>query len=304
MSGLLEVINLKVCFKTESGVVKAVDGVSFEVFEGERFVLVGESGSGKSVLAQAILRLLPKNAEIEGKVIFEGRNLLELSEDEMRKIRGKEIAWIPQSQTALNPVLTVGFQCAEPLMEHFGMKRSSALAKILGIFDFLGIGGRAEDYPHQFSGGMRQRVLVAMGISAEPRLIIADEPTKGLDAAKRGQVAELFQRVDKTMLIITHDLQFAESLADRIAVMYCGEIVEISSAKDFFSNPLHPYSQGLLNSLPSRGLKPIPGFQPSLVNLPKGCRFRERCWLADDRCKERPPLARVGDRLVRCWMYD
>jgi len=304
MSGLLEVIDLKVHFKTESGVVRAVDGVSFEVLEGERFVLVGESGSGKSVLAQAILRLLPKNAEIEGRIVFDGRDLLELSEDDMRKIRGKEIAWIPQSQTALNPILTVGFQCAEPLMEHFGLDRDSALARILRLFDFLGIGGRANDYPHQFSGGMRQRVLVAMGISTDPKLIIADEPTKGLDAAKRDQVVELFQKVKRTMLIITHDLQFAESLADRIAVMYCGEIVEISPAKDFFSNPLHPYAQGLLDSLPSRGLKPIPGFQPSLMHPPKGCRFGKRCQFFREECKQKPSLVHVGDRLVRCWLYD
>ncbi len=301
---LLELIDLKVHFKTDSGIVRAVDGVSLEVLEGEMFVLVGESGSGKSVLAQAILRLLPKNAEVKGKVVFRGRNLLELSENEMRSIRGKEIAWIPQCQTALNPVLKVGFQCAEPLMEHFSMKKGSALARIVRLFDFLGIGGRINDYPHQFSGGMRQRMLVAMGVSTDPKLIIADEPTKGLDATKREQVVELFQKVEKTMLIITHDLQFAEKLADRVAVMYCGEIVEISPAKDFFSNPLHPYSQGLLNSLPSRGLNPIPGFQPSLLHPPAGCRFEERCPHFSEKCKQRPPLVRVGDRSIRCWLYD
>ena len=301
---MLELVNLKVHFKTETGVVRAVDNASFEVLEGERFVLIGESGSGKSVLAQAILRLLPKNAEIGGQVIFGGRNLMELSEEEMRKIRGREIAWIPQSQTALNPVMNVGFQCAEPLMEHFGMGKSSALARIIRLFDFLGIGRRADEYPHQFSGGMRQRVLVAMGISADPKLIIADEPTKGLDVMKREQVVGLFRKVDRTMLIITHDLQFAERLADRVAVMYCGEIVEISPAKDFFSKPLHPYSRGLLDSLPSRGLKPIPGFQPSLMNPPAGCRFGERCPHFSERCRQKPPLFSVNGRLVRCWLYE
>ncbi len=301
---LLEVEGLRVKFRTKAGEVKAVSGVSFEVFRDERFVLIGESGSGKSVLAQAVLRLLPDNAVLDGRVIFEGKNLFELSEEEMRRIRGREIAWIPQSQSALNPVLTVGFQCAEPLMEHYGMKKSSALSKILRIFDFLGIGGREREYPHQFSGGMRQRVLVAMGISANPKLVIADEPTKGLDSEKRDQIVELFRKIDRTMLVITHDLRFAERFADRIAVMYCGEIVEVSPAKKFFDEPLHPYSRGLLESLPSRGLKPIPGFQPSLINPPKGCKFRERCERSFDECAKTPPLVRVGDRWVRCWLYD
>ena len=303
---MLKIVNLKVYFKTDLGIVKAVDGVDLEVHKGERFTLIGESGSGKSVLAVSILRLLPKNAEICGKIIFNGKNLLELSEEEMRKIRGRKIAWIPQSQSSLNPVLTVGFQSAEPMIEHLGLDKKSAFAKILKIFDFLGIGRyRARDYPHQFSGGMRQRVLVAMGISTSPELIIADEPTKGLDASKRAQIVELFRKIgDKTMLIITHDLNFAEKLASRIAVMYCGKIVEVSPAEYFFNEPLHPYSKGLLNSIPSRGLKPIKGFQPSMINPPKGCRFRERCEFASERCEIEPPLIGVDGRFVRCWLYD
>ncbi len=303
---MLEIEDLKVYFRTNAGKVKAVDGVSFEVKRGEKFTLIGESGSGKSVLAQAILRLLPKNAEVSGKVLFDGRNLIELGEEDMRKIRGREIAWIPQSQSSLNPVLTVGFQCAEPVIEHFRMDRRSVFARVVRLFEFLGIGGsRVKDYPHQFSGGMRQRVLVAMGISADPKLIIADEPTKGLDASKRSQIVELFEKVgDKTMLIITHDLNFAENLADRIAVMYCGKIVEVSPAKEFFSEPLHPYSRGLLDSLPSRGLKPIKGFQPSMINPPKGCRFRDRCEFASERCKSEPPPTNLNGRFVRCWLYD
>ncbi len=303
---MLEIEDLKVYFRTNAGIVKAVDDVSFEVRKGENFTIIGESGSGKSVLAQAILRLLPKNAEICGRIIFNGKDLLKLSEKEMRRIRGKEIAWIPQSQTSLNPVLNVGFQCAEPLMEHFRMDKKSAFARIIRIFEFLGIGGnRIREYPHQFSGGMRQRVLVAMGISADPKLIIADEPTKGLDASKRSQIVELFRKIgDKTMLIITHDINFAENLADRIAVMYCGKIVEVSPAKEFFREPLHPYSRGLLDSLPSRGLKPIKGFQPSMINPPKGCRFRERCEFAREICKDEPPLISLNGRFVRCWLYD
>jgi peptide/nickel transport system ATP-binding protein len=303
---LLKIENLKVHFKTDLGLVKAVDGVDLAIQHGERFTLIGESGSGKSVLAVSILRLLPKNARISGKVIFDGKNLLELDEEEMRSIRGRKIAWVPQSQTALNPVLTVGFQSAEPMMQHLRLDKRSAWSRVLRIFESLGIGkSRAKDYPHQFSGGMRQRVLVAMGISTNPELIIADEPTKGLDSSKRNQVIELFRRIsDRTMLIITHDLHFAEALASRIAVMYCGKIVEVCKAKDFFKDPLHPYSKGLLDSLPSRGLKPIRGFQPSMINPPKGCRFRERCSFASERCKIEPPLLSVDGRFVRCWLYD
>ncbi len=301
---MLKLENLVVHIKTDLGIVRAVDGVDLEVSRGERFVLIGESGSGKSVLAQAILRLLPKNAEIRGRIVFDGMDILKLSEEEMRKIRGRRIAWIPQSQSSLNPVLTVGFQCAEPVIEHLKLDRRSALGRILRVFEFLGIGrNRVGDYPHQFSGGMRQRVLVAMGTAADPDLLIADEPTKGLDAGKREQVVDVFKKVDKTMLIITHDLRFAERIADRIAVMYCGKIVEVSSAKDFFKEPLHPYSMGLLESLPPK-LKPIRGFQPSMINPPEGCRFRERCDFAKDVCSREPPVVNVNGRIVRCWLYD
>ncbi len=303
---MLEIEDLKVYFRTNAGKVKAVDGVSFEVKRREKFTLIGESGSGKSVLAQAILRLLPKNAEVSGKVLFDGRDLIELGEEDMRKIRGREIAWIPQSQSSLNPVLTVGFQCAEPVIEHFRTDKRSVFARVVRLFEFLGIGrSRVKDYPHQFSGGMRQRVLVAMGISADPKLIIADEPTKGLNASKSSQIVKLFEKVgNNTMLILTYELNFAENLADRIAVMYCGKIVEVSPAKEFFSEPLHPYSRGLLDSLPSRGLKPIKGFQPSMINPPKGCRFRDRCEFASERCKSEPPLINLNGRFVRCWLYD
>ena len=302
---LLRVENLKVHFKTDMGVVKAVDGVDLSVDTGERFTLIGESGSGKSVLGLSILRLLPKNATISGRIVFDGKDLLELDERDMQRIRGREIAWIPQSQSSLNPVLTVGFQCAEPIIQHLNYDKRSAWRKVLEIFEFLKIGNRAREYPHQFSGGMRQRVLVAMGISTDPKLIIADEPTKGLDASKREQVVELFRRIkDKTMLLVTHDLYFANELATKIAVMYCGKIVEVCSAKDFFKEPLHPYSKGLLDSLPLRGLKPIKGFQPSMINPPKGCRFRERCEFASSKCKEEPPLFNLNGRSVRCWLYE
>jgi len=302
---MLRIENLTVHFKTNMGLVRAVDGVSLSVNEGETFTVIGESGSGKSVLGLSILRLLPKNALARGKIIFNGKNLLELNEKEMRRIRGKEIAWVPQNVSFLNPVLNVGFQCAEPIIQHMKLEIKSAWERVKRVFNFLKIGDRLKDYPHQFSGGMRQRVLVAMGITTNPKLIIADEPTKGLDADKRENVIELFESIKgKTILLITHDLHLAERIADRIAVLYCGKILEICNANEFFEEPLHPYSIGLINSLPSRGLKPIKGFQPSMINPPKGCRFRERCEFASSKCKEEPPLINLNGRFVRCWLYD
>ncbi|WP_230972439.1 ABC transporter ATP-binding protein [Archaeoglobus neptunius] len=300
---MLRAEGLKVYFKTGMGIVRAVDNASFEVKEGESFTFVGESGSGKTVLASAIIRLLPRNAILSGKVFFKGRNLMDLNEDEMRRVRRDEIAYIPQSQSSLNPLLRVGFQCAEALIDR-GEKKSKALHRVSKLFEFLGIGWRMDDYPHAFSGGMKQRILLAMGLLRDPDLIIADEPTKGLDANRRDQVVEAFRRLSsKTLITITHDLLFAEKIAERVAVMYCGEIVEISRARKFFADPLHPYSKGLLESLPQRGLKPIDGFQPSLINAPQGCRFRERCGLSMQKCKIDPPMVKVGNTYVRCWIY-
>ncbi len=300
---VLKVENLVVHFKSRVGVVRAVDGVSFDVVEGERFVFVGESGSGKTVLAMALVRLLPSNTTVTGRVLFDGVDLLKLSDEKMREIRNRKIAYIPQSQTSLNPLMKIGYQCAEPLIER-GWKKIKAFEKISGMLSFFGIGHRFKDYPHKLSGGMRQRALLVIGLSREPEMIIADEPTKGLDAVKREQVVEAFQKLGRrTLMVITHDLPFAEKVADRIAVMYCGKIVEISPAREFFNCPLHPYSKGLLESLPERGLKPIKGFQPSLVNLPEGCRFRERCEFSTARCEREPPLLEVDGHLVRCWLY-
>lgn len=299
---MLRVENLVVHFKSKVGVVRAVDGVSFELGN-EKFVFVGESGSGKTVLAMAIVRLLPNNTAVSGKIIFDGINLLKLSEEEMREIRNRRIAYIPQSQASLNPLMKVGYQCAEPLLEQ-GMEKGRAVRKISELLEFFGIGSRFKDYPHKLSGGMRQRALLVIGLSREPEIIIADEPTKGLDAIKREQVAEAFQKLgQRALMVITHDLPFAERIADRIAVMYCGKIVEISAAKEFFECPLHPYSKGLLESLPERGLKPIRGFQPSLVSLPEGCRFRERCDFASANCAREPPLLNLDGHWVRCWLY-
>lgn len=303
MQNTLKVEDLAVHFRSRRGDVKAVDGVSFAVREGERLVFVGESGSGKTVLAAAIVRLLPKNAVVRGRILFGEEDLLKVDEGRMREIRNREIAYIPQSQSSLNPVMKVGFQCAEPLVEQ-GWKKSTALEKVAKLFEFFGVGGRVKDFPHRLSGGMRQRTLLVMGIAREPKLIIADEPTKGLDALMREQVVEAFQKLGKrSMLIITHDLPFAEKVGDRVAVMYCGKIVEISPSKTFFDSPLHPYSRGLLESLPERGLKPIKGFQPSLINLPEGCRFRERCEFSGEECRVEPPLLKFRHSLVRCWLH-
>jgi len=312
MNDVLVVKDLQVHFILENTSVKAVDGVSFNVRKGENLALIGESGSGKSVLGMTILRLLPKNVRVNGKILFNGSNLLELPEEELRKIRGKEIALIPQNPaTSLNPVLKIGIQIAEPMEVHLGIDKKIAIQKVINLLKFFDINPaekRVNEYPHQFSGGMKQRALVAMGTSTKPKLIIADEPTKGVDVTKKLRVVELFRRIKEnnklSLLVITHDLLFAEKLADRIAVMYCGQIVEVCEAKTFFEEPLHPYSKSLLDSLPSRGLKPIKGCSPSMVNPPQGCRFHPRCEYATSKCLEEPPLISNGNNNVRCWLYD
>ena len=313
MNDLLVVKNLYVNFLVEDVKVKAVNGVSISIKEGETLCLIGESGSGKSVLGLSILRLLPENTGISGEIIFNGKNLLSLPEKEMRKIRGKEIAWVPQSpSTSLNPVLKVGYQVAEPMILHLKLSKKDAYERTVELLDYFGIHParrRAEEYPHQYSGGMRQRALVAMGTSTKPKLIIADEPTKGVDVIKKVRVVKLFEKIKRdndklSLLLITHDIPFAKKLADRVAVMYCGQVVEISKAKDFFKNPLHPYSKALLESLPSNGLKPIPGQPPSMINPPEGCKFHPRCEFATEKCLKEPPFFEHNGNFVRCYLYD
>lgn len=308
---LLEIKDLRVHFILENSVVRAVDGVSLKVYEGETLMLIGESGSGKSILGTSIIRLLPPNAKISGRIFYKGLDLLNIPEDNMRKVRGRDIAWIPQNPaTSLNPVLKVGIQIAEPMETHLSMDRKRALKKVIDLLKFFGIRPaekKVDEYPHQYSGGMRQRALVAMGTSTKPNLIIADEPTKGVDVSKKIRVVELFRKIierKQSMLVITHDLPFAKVLADRIAVMYCGQIVEICNAKAFFEEPLHPYSKALLDSLPSRGLKPIKGYSPSMMNPPNGCRFRPRCEYATNKCEMMPPLITLNGNSVRCWLYE
>ena len=313
MGILLEIKGLHIHFILDGVTIRAVDGVNLEINENETLALVGESGSGKSILGISILRLLPSNAKNRGKILFNGLDLLRLSEDEMRKIRGNDIARVTQNPaTSLNPVLKVGIQIAEPMEMHLGMDRKHALQKVVNLLRFFDINPaekRVNEYPHQYSGGMRQRALVAMGTSTKPKLIIADEPTKGVDASKKVRVVELFRKIKSensklSQLIITHDLPFARILADRIAVMYCGQIVEVCETDKFFNEPLHPYSKALLDSLPSRGLKPIKGHPPSMVNPPKGCRFHPRCEYSFGRCLNEPPSIELSGNTVRCWLYD
>lgn len=310
---LLKVCDLHVKFDLGNAAVKAVDGVDLEVRKNETLGLIGESGSGKSILGLSIIKLLPPNAVVNGKVWFAGVNLAESSEEEMRKIRGRYIAWIPQDPaTSFNPVLKIGFQIAEPMVLHESLDKIQARQKVIELLKFFDIQPakeRAEEYPHQYSGGMRQRALVAMGTSTRPKLLIADEPTKGIDNSRKNQVASMFRQVkhensELSILLITHDLLFAQALCDKIAVMYCGQIVEIASTEVFFEAPVHPYAQALLESLPARGLKNIPGEMPSMINPPGGCRFHPRCKHAQKKCRhDEPLLSTINEAIVRCWRY-
>ena len=311
---LLSIQNLKAHFHTEDGAVRAVNGVDLDIEEGEKLGLIGETGCGKTVLGLAILRLLSENTTVEGKILYKDKDLLTMKDDEIRKIRGREIAMIFQNPlSSMNPVLTVGTQVAEPVELHQHLKKQAAMQKVIGMLKSVKIPlpqERVKEYPHEFSGGMRQRAMIAMGLICMPSLIIADEPTTGLDVTIQAQIMELMREVlidsGTSMLLITHDLAVAAELCDHIAVMYPGEIIEYASVRDLFKDPKHPYTRGFLESLPGRGLKPIPGISPSLINLPAGCKFHPRCSLATERCrKERPELIKVGKKhYVRCFLYD
>ncbi|MBE0524828.1 MAG: ABC transporter ATP-binding protein [Methanosarcinales archaeon] len=311
---LLSIQNLKAHFHTEDGAVRAVNGVDLDIEEGEKLGLIGETGCGKTVLGLAILRLLSENTTVEGRILYKDKNLLTMSDHEIRKIRGKEIAMIFQNPlSSMNPVLTVGTQVAEPVELHQHLKKRDVKQKVIGMLKSVKISSpheRVNEYPHEFSGGMRQRAMIAMGLICMPSLIIADEPTTGLDVTIQAQIVELMRELlidsGTSMLLITHDLAVAAELCDYIAVMYPGEIVEYGSVRDLFNNPKHPYTRGFLNSLPVRGLKPMAGTSPSLINLPAGCKFHPRCSLATEKCKnKRPELIKVGKKhYVRCFLYD
>jgi oligopeptide/dipeptide ABC transporter ATP-binding protein len=308
----LEVKGLSTYFFTPEGVVKAVDDVTYDVLEGETLAIVGESGCGKSVSALSIMRLIasPPGKTVHGEVLFDGVDLLKLDDEEMRKIRGNRIGMVFQEpMTSLNPVLTIGRQLTETLELHQHMNKQEAMrraAELLGLVGVPDAERRLSDYPHQFSGGMRQRVMIAMAMSCGPRLLIADEPTTALDVTIQAQVLEVMRRISDELgaaiIVITHNLGVVARYANRVNVMYAGKIIERGSARDIYRNPHHPYTLGLLKSVPrldqpkKEKLAPIEGFPPDLINLPQGCSFRVRCKFAIERCaQEAPQLVSVGE---------
>jgi peptide/nickel transport system ATP-binding protein/oligopeptide transport system ATP-binding protein len=324
MPPLLDIKNLRTHFATEKGTVKAVDGVDFALDAGDTLGVVGESGCGKTVLALSILRLIPMppGRIVSGQVLFEGRDLLALREDEMRRVRGRDISMVFQEpMTSLNPVLKVGEQIAEGVRLHQNLNSRQAWRRAIDMLRLVGIPApevRADDYPHQMSGGMRQRVMIAIAMACDPRLMIADEPTTALDVTIQAQILDLIDRLKAekgtAVMLVTHDLGVIAQAAQRVAVMYAGRVVEQGSVAAIFETPLHPYTLGLMRSMPrmerSRGrrdrLAVIPGAIPPLYNLPIGCSFQDRCGDVMARCRERQPetTAPLPDHEVRCWKYD
>jgi oligopeptide/dipeptide ABC transporter ATP-binding protein len=307
---LLEVRNLKVSFRTEDGDVKAVGGVSFALSEGETLGIVGESGSGKSVTMMSVMRLIiDPNARFEGEVIYKGKDLMTMSQDQMRKVRGSEIAMIFQDpMTSLDPVYRVGWQISEQIREHEQISKRAAHTRAVELLGAVGIPHpreRVDDYPHQFSGGMRQRVMIAMALSCSPDLLIADEPTTALDVTIQAQILNLIKKLREdfgsAVILITHDMGVVADIADRVAVMYAGRVVEQGAKRDLFYDAQHPYTWGLLGSIARldrprpRRLTAIRGVPPSLISLPEGCSFGPRCPHRWDRCAEVPDLTnKVG----------
>lgn len=316
---LLRVENLHLHFRTDKGVIKAVDGVSFELGRNEALVFLGESGSGKTSLSRAILRLLPRNVQtFTGKVLIDQTDVMTLSEERFRQeVRWVKMAMVPQAaMNSLNPVLRVGDQVAEPLVAHFGVKKTDALARAQEALRHVGVPvDFANRYAFELSGGMRQRVAIAMSLVTNPDLVILDEPTSALDVLTQANIMNVLKRIkqeqETSFILITHDVATSSELADRIAVMYAGQIVELSDATRFFSGtpgPLHPYSQKLMASVPKLHEEKEPDFiagqPPSLLDLPKGCRFAPRCPSRFDRCDQDPPLLQQADgRQVKCWLY-
>ena len=322
---ILDVKNLRTQFFTDEGIVKAVDGVTFQVRRGEALGIVGESGCGKSMTALSIMRLIPSppGKIVDGSVVLRydstQEDLLELDPDEMRRIRGKVISMIFQDpMTSLNPVLTIGFQLTEPLRLHLGMNRTKARERAVELLHAVGIpaaASRLEDYPHQYSGGMRQRVMIAMALACNPQMLIADEPTTALDVTIQAQLLDLIKRLNQefgtAVILITHDLGVVAELCQRVQVMYAGKIIETASADDLYDNPRHPYTVGLMHSVPRLGpqvkerLIPIEGMPPDLVNPPTGCRFRPRCPFAFEKCIDEPPLLKVNEQhYAACWLVE
>ncbi len=322
LATLLEIDNLKTQFFTSAGIVKAVDGVSYTVDEGETVAVVGESGCGKSVTAMSIMRLIPwpPGKIVDGAINFDGRDLLSITEEDMRNVRGKDISMIFQEpMTSLNPVLTIGMQLTETMTTHTDISDDKAMARAEELLGTVGISEparRLSQYPHHLSGGMRQRVMIAMALACEPKLIIADEPTTALDVTIQAQILELMKdltrRLNVAMIIITHNLGVVARYADRVNVMYAGKIIETGTARDIYYNPRHPYTLALLKSVPRMDqarqakLDPVEGQPPDLSGLDGSCAFRPRCRFATEQCtKEFPPLESVGDgHKTACWNKD
>lgn len=313
---ILEIKNLQVDYETEESTVHALSDINLQMTRGETLGLVGETGAGKTTMAKCIMGLLPQRTGRlrSGEIYYEGTDLLKKSEKEMRKIRGAEIAMIFQDpMTSLNPVLTVGDQIAEAVSNHEHCSRVKAMERAAEMLELVGIPAeRAGEYPHQFSGGMKQRVVIAIALACNPKLLIADEPTTALDVTIQAQVLEtmrqLKEQFNTSMLLITHDLGVVAQNCDRVAVIYAGEIVEYGSVLDVFKKMEHPYTKGLFNSIPHinsdvRRLSPIRGLMPDPTEIPAGCRFRERCPYAEDRCeKEQPKLTEIAvNHFVRCF---
>jgi oligopeptide transport system ATP-binding protein len=322
MAKLLQVQNLETRFYTQDGVVQAVNGISYDLGEGQTLGIVGESGCGKSVSVLSMIRLIPAppGKITDGKVLFQGRDLLKMDNDEIRHIRGNRIAMIFQDpMTSLNPVLTIGRQVGESLQVHMGMDKGQARRRSIELLEMVGIpqaDQRIRDYPHQFSGGMRQRVMIAMALSCNPQILIADEPTTALDVTIQAQIVELVKRlrdeIGMAVIWITHDLGVVAGLVDRVNVMYAGFIAETGPVNEIYARPRHPYTIGLLGSLPRldesshERLTSIDGLPPDLIAPPTGCRFAPRCDFATERCQtENPELSPVGlDHEAACWNLD
>ena len=319
---LLTIRNLHTYFFSDEGVAKAVDGVDLEVKEGGTLGVVGESGCGKSVTALSVMRLIPDppGKITQGEILFGGTNLLALSEAEMRKIRGRSISMIFQEpMTSLYPVFQIGDQISEVLRLHEGMSRKEAWDRSVEMLKMVGIPSperRVQEYPHQLSGGMRQRAMIAMALACSPKLMIADEPTTALDVTIQAQILELMNRLQKdkgmSVILITHNLGVIAETAQKVAVMYAGRIVEYTEVKPIFGNPMHPYTQGLLKSIPrldeaharKARLEAIPGLVPSLLELPPGCKFSNRCKYVFEKCVEEPQLIEAEPgHMVRCWLH-
>ena len=318
-SPILEVKNLKTHIRTENGTVKAVDGIDFSLYEGETLGIVGESGCGKSMTSLSVMGLLPQPMAFiaEGSILFNGRDLTSLPEKEMRKLRGNQISMIFQEpMTSLNPVFTIGQQLSEPLKQHTSLSRSERRRAIIEMLRSVGI-PRAEhiidEYPHQLSGGMRQRVMISLAMLCQPKLLIADEPTTALDVTIQAQILQLMKEIKSknsmAMILITHDLGVVAEMCDRVIVMYAGQIVESTDVRTLFYDPQHPYTKGLLASLPRSNerkgeLQSIPGSVPRPDDLPRGCAFAPRCQEAVDQCREeRPPLFTAAHQSCRCWLF-